>query len=153
LGIGVKTMPEPPRGLRNGFLSREDVIEAYLMASKGDKVPVAWNQIDRAAVCDYGFKSLSDSGGRLDAARFFVHTTFGEEKWSRHTANFFPGYQQLDEQASPEGAPPLTLDERHRAAAYAAAFKAVRIDAMVTNMPTAGTVGRCRQRPRRKCQP
>ena len=47
-------------------------------------------------------------------------------------------YQQLDEQASPDGLPPVTLDERHRAAAYAAACKAVGVDVIVTNMLTAG---------------
>jgi hypothetical protein len=139
LGIDVETVPEPPDGLVTGFLTREELLEVHLMVPNEEEAPATWTDlVPNAVIRDIGFKSISEAGRWLDTAQFAVHTTFNEDKWSRHTANFFPVYQQLDEQASPEGLPPLTLDERHRAAAYAAACKAVGLDAIVTNMPAAG---------------
>lgn len=139
LGIDVETVPDPPGDLLTAFLTRDDLLEVHLILPEGEEVPASWTDlIPRAAITDIGFKSISEAGRWLDTAQFFVRTTFNEGKWSRHTANFFPKYQQLDEQASSEGLPPVSLTERHRAAAYAAACRAVGIDAIVTNMPTAG---------------
>lgn len=47
-------------------------------------------------------------------------------------------YQQFDAQTALPSADPLTLHQRHHAAAYAAAAAAVGIDAIVTNAPMAG---------------
>jgi hypothetical protein len=139
LGIDVEIVPGPPDGLLTGLLTRQDFLEVHLLVHKEEKAPAAWTDlVPKAAISDIGFKSISEAGRSLDTAQFYVRTKFNEDKWSRHTASFFPVYQQLDEQASPEGLPPLPLDERHRAAAYAAAGKAVGLDAIVTNMPTAG---------------
>jgi hypothetical protein len=139
LGIDVETVPEPPDGLMSGFLTREELIEVHLMVPKEQGAPATWTDvIPNAVIREMGFTSIREVGRWLDSAQFAVRTTFNEKEWSRHTANFFPKYQQLDEQASPEGLPPLTLDERYRAAACAAACKAVGVDVIVTNMPTAG---------------
>jgi hypothetical protein len=138
LGIDVETVAEPPEGLLTGFLTREELIEVHLMVPKEQAAPAIWTDlIPNAVIREIGFTSIGEVGRWLDTAQFSVATTVNENEWSRHTANFFPMYQQLDEQASPKGLPPLTLDERHRAAAYAAACKAVGVDALVTNMPTA----------------
>jgi hypothetical protein len=138
LGIDVETVAEPPEGLLTGFLTREELIEVHLMVPKEQAAPATWTDlIPNAVIREIGFTSIGEVGRWLDTAQFSVATTVNENEWSRHTANFFPMYQQLDEQASPKGLPPLTLDERHRAAAYAAACKAVGVDALVTNMPTA----------------
>jgi hypothetical protein len=138
LGIDVETVPEPPDSLLTGFLTREELLEVHLMVPKEQKIPATWTDvIPNAVIREIGFTSISEAGRWLDTAQFSVHTTFNENACSRHTANFFPMYQQLDEQASPQGLRPLTLDERHRAAAYAAACRAVGVDAIVTNMPTA----------------
>ncbi|WP_245843380.1 hypothetical protein [Mycolicibacterium vulneris] len=139
LGIDVETVPEPPDGLLTGFLKREELIEVHLMVPKEQGAPAIWTDaIPNAVIREIGFTSIGEVGRWLDTAHFFVHTTVNENERSRSTADFFPMYQQLDEQAAPNGLPSLTLDERHRAAAYAAAGKAVGLDAIVTNMPTAG---------------
>ena len=91
----------------------------------------------RSVLHTVNFTTVTEAGTFGDAAEF--HITFSSEKengWS--LARFFPMYQVLDEQTAPADAAPLTLDERHRAAAYAAAAGAVELDAIVTDMPTAG---------------
>lgn len=139
LAIDVETVPEPPDGLLTVFLNRDDLLEVHLILPEEEEAPSIWTDlVQRAATAHVGFKSISEAGRCLDTAQFVVRTTFNENKRSRHTANFVPMYQQLDEQASPEGLPPLSVDERHRAAAYAAACKVIGIDAIITNMPTAG---------------
>lgn len=81
---------------------------------------------------------MGEASRFLDTVQFPVTTTYSEHDWSRTTANFFDIYQRLDEQAAPPNTAPLTLDQRHRAAAFAAAAAALGVDAIVTNMPTAG---------------
>jgi hypothetical protein len=138
LGIDVETVPEPPNGLLSGFLSREELLEVHLVVPKNLEAPTAWKDVSvNAAISEIGFASIRDSIRSLDTAQFFVRTTYNRDRRSRHTANFFPAYQRLDERASPAGLRPLTLDQRHRAAAYAAACKVIGIDVLVTQMPTA----------------
>lgn len=139
VGIDVETVPEPPDGLLPAFLTRDDLLEVHLIVPGDEEAPTSWiDLVPKAATTHIGFKSVGEASRCLDTAQFFVRTTFNENKRSRSTANFFPTYQQLDAQAAPEGVLPLSLDERHRAAAYAAACKAIGIDVIITNMPTAG---------------
>jgi hypothetical protein len=138
LGIDVGTVPGPPDGYLTRFLTCDE-IEVHLLVAKGESVPAPWTElVPDAVVWEVGFTTVSEAGRWLDTVQFFVSTTFNKDEWSQYTANFFPMYQQLDEQAAPAELPPLTLDERHRAAAYAAAAGAVKLDAVVTSMPTAG---------------
>ncbi|RYF49770.1 MAG: hypothetical protein EOO27_32995, partial [Comamonadaceae bacterium] len=86
-----------------------------------------------------GFTSVENAGRLHDTVLFDV-TTDGERERERSstTAHFFDVYQQLDAQTAPPNSAPLTIEQRHHAAAYAAAAAAVGIDAIVTAAPTAG---------------
>ncbi len=131
-------MPTPPDGYLSRFLTRDE-IEVHLLAPAGEPIPSAWtDMLHEPVVCEISFSSVAEASRFLDTVQFPVTTTYSEHEWSRTTANFFDVYQRLDEQAAPPNAPPLTLDQRHRAAAYAAAAAAVNVDAIVTTTPTAG---------------
>jgi hypothetical protein len=131
----------PPDGLLAGYLTRDE-IDVQLLMPAGHDVPAAWTAaLGNPLVRQIGFTSVETAGRFLDSVQFSV-VTEGEREWSRGTANFFDVYQQLDAQTAPADAPPLTLEQRHHAAAYAAAAASVGIDVIVTAAPT---VGRCRK--------
>lgn len=136
LGIDVTTIPTPPEGFLSRFLGRDE-IDVHLMVSSSDPAPTAWmNALGDPLVHKIGFTSVEDTKRLLDTLQFGVTTT--GKKSSSTTAHFFDVYQQLDGHAAPPSSAPLTIDQRHRAAAYAAAAAAVGIDAIVTAAPTAG---------------
>jgi hypothetical protein len=139
LGIDVGTIPEPPEeGYLAGLLTRDE-IEVHLLIPAAQAAPNGWTELLHEPPCHtVNFTNVADAGKFCDAAEFSVSTTRGKSYRAWSKARFFAVYQQLDEQDAPEGLPPLTLDERHRAAAYAAAAGAVGIDAIVTTAPTAG---------------
>ncbi|MFE5702808.1 hypothetical protein [Rhodococcus koreensis] len=139
LGIDVTTMSTPPDGLLTRFLGRDE-IDVQLMISSGAAVPAAWTDLlDDPLVRQIGFTSIENAGRLHDTVQFDV-TTDGEPERERSsvTAHFFDVYQQLDAQTAPPNSEPLTIEQRHHAAAYAAAAAAVGIDAIVTAAPTAG---------------
>lgn len=137
LGIDVTTVPAPPDGLLAGYLTRDEV-DVQLLVPTDQEVPAAWAAaLGDPLVRQIGFTSVQSAGRLLDSVQFSVVTEY-EREWSRGTASFFNVYQQLDAQTAPAGAPPLTLEQRHHAAAFAAAAAAVGIDAIVTGAPTAG---------------
>jgi len=139
LGIDVTTVPTPPDGLLTRFFGREE-IDVQLMIPAGEQAPSAWTAaLGDPVVRQIGFSSVETAGRLLDTVQFSV-VTETEHEWSRGTAQFFDVYQQLDAQTAPTGADPLTLEQRHHAAAYAAAAAAVGIDAIVTLAPTVGRV-------------
>jgi hypothetical protein len=139
LGIDVATIPAPPAGTFSTFLGRDE-LDIQLLVPKGTEVPEAWAQaLPDPLVRQIGFTTVAEASRHLDTVEFWVATET-ERQRSRHSAHFFPVYQQLDEQLATAGAEPLTLEQRNRAAAYAAAAAAVGIDAIVTIVPT---VGRC----------
>jgi len=139
LGIDVTTVPTPPAGLFTKFLGRNE-IDVQLMVPADEQVPSAWTAaLGNAVVRQIGFASVAAAGRLLDTVQFSVTTESEREtSWSR--AHFFDVYQQLDAQTAPSDAEPLTLEQRHHAAAYAAAAAAVGIDAIVTAAPTVGRV-------------
>ncbi|WP_265122900.1 hypothetical protein [Hoyosella sp. YIM 151337] len=137
LGIDVTTMPTPQDGLVSRFLGREE-IDVHLMVSPDDSAPAAWIEaIGDPLIHQIGFTSIETAKRWLDTVQFGVTTT-GKQKSRRTNVRFFDGYQHLDERAAPPNPAPLTISQRHRAAAYAAAAAAVGIDAIVTTAPTAG---------------
>lgn len=137
LGIDVTTVPAPPDGLLAGYLTRDE-IDVQLLMPTGQDVPTAWTAaLGNPLVRQIGFTSVETAGRFLDSVQFSV-VTEAEREWSRGTANFFDVYQQLDAQTAPADAPPLTLEQRHHAAAYAAAAAWVGIDVIVTTAPTVG---------------
>ncbi|MVU76090.1 hypothetical protein GPX89_02385 [Nocardia sp. ET3-3] len=139
LGVDVTTVPDPPEGLFSRFLDRDE-IDVQLMVPAGEDVPAAWTTALRdPLVRQIGFSTVEAAGRLADAVQFRVVTENGPE-WSRRTARFFDIYQRLDEQTAPEAAEPLSLEQRHHAAAYAAAAAEVGLDAIISNAPT---VGRC----------
>lgn len=139
LGIDVATIPAPPAGAFSTFLGREEV-DIELLVLRGTEVPEGWARVlQDPVVRQIGFTTVEEASRHLDTVELGV-TTDCESEQSRYSAHFFPVYQQLDEQLATPDAEPVTLAERNRAAAYAAASAAVGIDAIVTKAPT---VGRC----------
>jgi hypothetical protein len=139
LGIDVEAVPEPPeKGYLTGFLARDE-IEVHPLIPKAQEAPTAWTELLHEPYRHtVNFTTVAEAGRFADAAEFSVSTTRSETYRACSKARFFAVYQQLDEQDAPDDAPPLTLDERHRAAAYAAAAGAVGIDAIVTTAPAVG---------------
>lgn len=136
LGIDVTTVPELPAGTYASFLGREE-LDIQLLIPLGDEVPNAWTRVlDDPTVRQIGFTTVEEASRQLDIVEFWV-TTESKDEHSTQSAHFFPIYQQLDEQLATPGLEPLTLEQRSRAAAYAAAA-AVGIDAIVTTAPTVG---------------
>jgi hypothetical protein len=139
LGIDVTTLPTPPDGLLARFFGRDE-IDIQLMVPAGEQVPSAWTAaLGNPVVRQIGFTSVETAARMGDSVQFRV-TTEGERERSWSTAHFFDVYQQLDARTAPADAEPLTLEQRHRAAAYVAAAGAVGIDAIVTSAPTVGRV-------------
>lgn len=138
LGFDVETIPQPPVGHLAGFLTRNEIELHLLMPEDQEQPPAAWEQVrDSPILHTVGFTTITEAGRFMDAVEFGITSkSEGEEMFG--TARFFAVYQQLDEQDAPEGLPPLGLDERHRAAAYAAAAREFGIDLLVTGMATAG---------------
>ncbi|MDM4138787.1 MULTISPECIES: hypothetical protein [Mycobacterium] len=137
LGIDVTTVPSPPNGYLARFL-RRDEIEVQLLVPDGAEVPSAWADVlHEPVVRQIGFASVESAARELDTVVFGVKTESAQQR-SATRVHFFDVYQQLDAQTAPANADPLSLDQRHHAAAYAAAAGAVGIDAVVTNAPTAG---------------
>jgi hypothetical protein len=109
-----------------------------LLVPAGEEAPTAWTDVlHEPLVRQVGFTSIEKAGRLIDTVQFWV-TTESERERSSTRAHFFDVYQQLDAPTAPPSADPLTLHQRHHAAAYAAAAAAVGIDAIVTNAPTAG---------------
>lgn len=137
LGIDITTVPTPPKGYLAGFLARDE-IDVQLMVPTGADVPSAWiDVLHEPVVRQIGFTSVENASRHLDTVVFGVKTECAQRR-SGTRVHFFDVYQQLDAQTAPANAEPLSLDQRHHAAAYAAAAGAVEIDAVVTNAPTAG---------------
>ncbi|WP_373234659.1 hypothetical protein [Mycobacterium marinum] len=137
IGVDVATILAPPDGPFSTFFGRDE-IDVQLMVPSGNEVPEAWAKVlTEPLVRQIGFTSVEEAARQLDTVQFSV-TTEGEREQSWSSAHFFPVYQQLDEQLIPPDSDPLTLQQRNRAAAYAAAAAAVGIDAIVTAAPTVG---------------
>jgi hypothetical protein len=137
LGIDVTAVPAPPVGLLAGYLGREEV-DVHLLISEGQDVPNAWTAaLPGATVLRVRFTAVPEAWP-MGMAMGVGLAADSETRHFRGNANFFPAYQLLDAQNAPAGAQPLTIEQRHHAAAYAAAAAKVRIDAIVTSAPTVG---------------
>ena len=137
LGIDTTTVPTPPEGNLNRFF-RRDEIDIQLLVPVGGEVPAAWMAALRGPlVRQIGFTSVEEAGRELDTRYFWIKTET-EREISNTRAHFFDVYQHLDAQTAPAAGDPIGMEQRHHAAAYAAAAAAVGIDAIVTNAPTVG---------------
>ncbi|WP_139797896.1 hypothetical protein [Mycobacterium noviomagense] len=137
LGIDTTTVPSPPEGHLARFFGREE-IDVQLMVPVGEEVPTAWTDVLREPlVRQIGFTTLEDAAKELDTRYFWIRTET-ERETSNTRAHFFDVYQQLDAQTAPAARDPIRMEQRHHAAAYAAAAAALGIDAIVTNAPTVG---------------
>ncbi|SHW71896.1 Uncharacterised protein [Mycobacteroides abscessus subsp. abscessus] len=137
LGIDVTTLPTPPDGPFTRFLGRDEV-DVQLLVPVGQDVPASWlSALGEPLVRQIGFTNVEAASKVLDTRQFSVSTETQTMR-SRGTAHFFDVYQQLDAQTAPAGTQPLTMEQRHHAAAYAAAAGSVGIDAIVSESPTVG---------------
>ena len=137
LGIDTTTVPTPSEGYLARFFGREE-IDVQLLVPAGEEVPTTWTDVlHEPLVRQIGFTSIENAARFLDTVEFWV-TTESERERSSTSAHFFDVYQRIDAQTAPPNADPLSLDQRHHAAAYAAAAAALGIDAIVTNAPTVG---------------
>ena len=137
LGIDTTTVPVPPDGYLSKFLGRDE-IDVQLLVPAGEEIPTAWTEVlHEPLIRKVGFTSIENARRELDTVYFWT-TTASEREQSSTRAHFFDVFQHLDAQTAPADADPLTIEQRHHAAAYAAAAAALGIDAIVTNAPTAG---------------
>jgi hypothetical protein len=136
LGIDTTTVAMPPDGYLSRFFGRDE-IDVQLLVPAGEEVPPAWMAaLHEPLVHQIGFTSIEDAPKELDT-RYFWTKTETDGEWSNTRVHFFDVYQHLDARTAPIDAYPLTIQQRHHAAAYAAASAALGIDAIVTNAPTA----------------
>ncbi|WP_244881104.1 hypothetical protein [Tsukamurella pseudospumae] len=136
LGIDVTTIPAPPPGEFSTFFGRNE-IEFQLLVPRGSEIPDAWMDVlADPLVRQIGFTTIEEATRHLDTVEFWVATD-SEHRRSRARAHFFPVYQQLDQQSHTQGET-ITVEQRNRAAAYAAAAAVVGIDVIVTAAPTVG---------------
>lgn len=136
LGIDVTTVPAP-EGLLAGYLGRDE-IEVQLLVPDGVDVPAAWTaELPDATVVRLRFNGVPDTWPMVLPMGVGIRA---ESRTQRTHGNesFFPVWQQLDAQAAPPAAEPLTMTDRHRAAAYSVVAAKLRIDAVVTTSPIAG---------------
>jgi hypothetical protein len=137
LGIDTTTLPEPPDGYLATFFGRDEIVVELLVPADGD-VPDAWKAVlHDPLVHEIGFTTVDRAGKELDT-RFFWIKTESERASSSTRAHFFDIFQQLDAQTAPVVAEPISLADRHHAAAYAAAAAELGIDLIVTGASTAG---------------
>lgn len=136
LGVDVATLPEPPAGLLTEFIQRDE-IELHLLVPSDSQVPEAWSRlVVNPEVHEVGYTSIEAAPRLHDTVELTVTTkTKTSTSWKR--AHFFPVYQQLDERHSADQERPVSLVDRHRAAAFAAAAASLGLDIIVTNAPTA----------------
>ena len=126
--------PRIPRSLGDVAL----VIRQSMTRRKlSTEVPSAWPMFSTSP-CSVG----SGSPGGERSTRAWCSVSNGRRTTKVVKAGaFLYVYQQLDAQTAPANADPLSLDQRHDAAAYADAAGAVGLDDVVTNAPTAGRSG------------
>lgn len=137
LGIDTTTLPQPPDGYLATFFERDEIVVELLVPADG-QVPDAWRAaLQDPLVHEIGFTTVERAAKELDT-RFFWIKTESERRSSSTRAHFFDIFQHLDAQTEPAGAEPISLAERHHAAAYAAAAAQLGIDLIVTGAPTAG---------------
>jgi hypothetical protein len=137
LGIETTTVPVPPDGYLSRFFGRDE-IDVQLLVPAGEEVPSAWAELlHEPLVRQVGFTTIENAGRELDTVYFWIKTET-ERETSRTRAHFFDVFQHYDAQTAPADTDLLTIEQRHHAAAYAAAAAALGIDTIVTNAPTAG---------------
>jgi hypothetical protein len=137
LGVDITTLPVPPDGYLPTFFGRDE-IDVELLVPVGEEVPGPWRAVlDDPLVHEIGFTTVEEAGKELDTRYFWIKTE-SERITSRTRAHFFDIFQQFDAQVAPADAEPISIEQRHHAAAYASAGAALGIDAIVTGAPTAG---------------
>jgi hypothetical protein len=137
LAIDTTTVPVPPEGYLSKFFGRDE-IDVQLLVPAGEETPAAWlAALHEPLVRQVGFTSIENAGRELDTAYFWIKTET-EPEMSNTRAHFFDVFQHLDAQSASGNADPIAIEQRHHAAAYAAAAAALGIDAIVTNAPSAG---------------
>ena len=139
IGIDTTTVSTPPDGYLSTFFGRDE-IDVELLVPAGEEVPRAWTAaLGNSPVHEIGFTTVEEASKHLDT-RYFWTKTESQNTWSRTRVHFFDIFQQLDAGTAPAEAEPISLADRHHAAAYAAAAAELGIDVIVT---TSATAGRC----------
>lgn len=137
IGIDTTTLPEPPDGYLRTFFGRDE-IDFQLLVPAGEGAPASWAAaLQDLLVREIGFTTVAEAGKELDTRYFWIKTE-SEHEMSRTRAHFFDIFQQFDAQVAPADAQPIAIEQRHHAAAYAAAAAALGIDVIVSGAPTAG---------------
>jgi len=119
--------------------SPRDEIDVQLLVPADQEVPPRGPPRSVMPWCVRSDSHRSRLAGRFLDSVQFSGVTETDREWSRGTANFFdclPATRRSDR--APPTRRPLTLEQRHHAAAYAAAAAAVGLDAIVTTAPTVG---------------
>lgn len=139
VGIDIQTLPEPTAELLR-VVGRDDEVEPILMVQNDAGEPTAWlRALGSSEWYEFTFTTVEDAPMFADASTVGISGYRDGEQWLWTSGNFFSIYAQLDEAArkaysDDDG---LTLADRHRASALAAAAGAVGVDVIVTTAPTA----------------
>jgi hypothetical protein len=138
IGIDTTTLSAPPNGYLPDFFGRDE-IEVELLVPAGKEVPAPWRAaLHDPLVHEIGFTTVEDAGKELDTRFFWIDSDSESEREKSSTqAHFCDIFQQFDAQVAPADAEPIAMEQRHHAAAYAAAAAALGIDVIVTDAPTA----------------
>ena len=139
VGIDVETLPEPTSELLR-VVGRDEEVEPILMVQNDAGEPTGWlRALGSSEWNEFTFTTVEDAPKFADASTVGISGYRDGERWLGPSGNFFSIYAQLDEAArkaysDDDG---LTLADRHRASALAAAAGAVGVDVIVTTAPTA----------------
>ncbi|GBF14923.1 hypothetical protein Br6_02299 [Rhodococcus sp. Br-6] len=139
VGIDVQTLPEPTAELLR-VIGRDEEVDPILLVQNDAGDPTGWLRVlGSREWYEFTFTTVEDAPKFADASTVGISGHRDGERWLWTSGNFFSIYAQLDKAArkaysDDDG---LTLADRHRASALAAAAGAVGVDVIVTAAPTA----------------
>ncbi|WP_256979063.1 MULTISPECIES: hypothetical protein [unclassified Rhodococcus (in: high G+C Gram-positive bacteria)] len=121
-------------------VGRDEEVEPILLVQNDEAEPAEWLRVLGANEWyQFTFTTVEDTPKFADASTVGISGYRAGERWLWTSGSFFSIYAQLDEAARKAYTPDdgLTLADRHRAAAMAAAAGAVGVDVIVTTAPSA----------------
>lgn len=139
VGIDIQTLPELTAELLR-IVGRDEEVEPILMVQNDAGEPTAWlRALGSSEWYEFKFTTVEDAPKFADASTVDISGYRDGERWLWTSGNFFSIYAKLDESArkaywDDDG---LTLADRHRASALAAAAGAIGVDVIVTKSATA----------------
>ena len=140
VGIDVQTLPQLTPLLAR-VVTRGTEVEPILLVQNADTEPTQWKTaLNCTRWYRYSFTTVEDAPRMGDSSTVGVTGFKKGKQYLSTSGHFFSVYAQLDHaarEAYSDGSG-VTLADRHRAAALAAAAASIGVDVIVTASPTAG---------------